>query len=174
MKEFLIKIFHLRSKSKDKKEERPKHWNRSLSDIHDEFESGKRKQVTGLELAWARDYERSQMPIHYRYPKKGDLYEAIDEVEIKFLTSWRAPYTGGGIALLNKGERIWIDSSPNEEKPVGIEVLPVDYKKLELRMVPYDERTAQKYNGFYLSIKTTVLNEKFNLIRENFDKEKFV
>jgi len=174
MKKFLIKILSFIRRSRDPQKDRPKHWNRTHSDLHDELESGKRNKITGSELSCATEYERSIMPIQYRYPKKGDLYEAKEDIEIKFLTAWRAPYTGGGTALLNKGERIWVDSTPFDEKPIGVFVLPVDYQKLELRMVPNNERNATKYNGFYLSIKTKELNERFELLQENFNKEKFI
>jgi hypothetical protein len=38
--------------------------------------------------------------------------------------------------------------------------LPIHYDEMERRMVPTEERSAAKYNEFYLSIDTMALLEK--------------
>jgi len=162
MKNLLKKIFGSTDKSKSQIKERPKDWNLTISDLMNELNKGKRKQLNEPELTWAREYERSLIPISYRFPRKGDLYQSKQDQKIEFLTAWSAPYTGSGKAILHKGEKIWIDSDPIEKEPIGAYALPVDYEELELRMVPSSERNAGKYNGFYLSIDTKVLNEKFD------------
>ena len=172
MKNLLKKIFGSTDENKSQLKERPKDWNLTISDLMNELNNGKRKQLNEPELTWAREYERSLIPSSYRFPRKGDLYQSKEDQEIEFLTAWSAPYTGGGKAILLEGEKIWIDSDPIEKEPIGAYALPVDYAELELRMVSSSERDAGKYNGFYLSVDTKVLNEKFDLIEENFEKEK--
>ena len=138
----------------------------------EEMTSGKREHIGEPELTWSHEYERNLISDSYRFPKKGDLYESNQDQEINYLTSWSAPFTGGGKATLFKGEKIWIDSEPIEQEPIGVYALPVDYEELELRIVPSSDRNAGKYNGYYLSIDTKVLNEKFQLIEENFINDK--
>jgi len=88
------------------------------------------------------------------------------------MTAWKAPFTGGGKGKIYKGEEIWIDNEPYEDKPTGTYALPIKYKELESRMVPETERTDQKYNDFYFSISTPILNSKFKLIKKDYNGEK--
>jgi hypothetical protein len=144
----------------------------TLSDLMEEMKHGKREQIGQVEMDWARQYERSLIPEHYRFPKLGDLYESKTDQKIKFLTSWAAPYSGGGEGILFKGERIWVDSHPDGVKPIGTFALPVNYRELETRMVSQSDRNAFKYGGFYFYISTVDLNEKFILLQTAFTKEK--
>ncbi|WP_411895219.1 hypothetical protein [Winogradskyella sp. A2] len=150
---------------------RPENWNKTLSDLMQEMKDGKRHQVGQPETDWALEYERSLIPENYRYPKEGDLYESKFDQEIEFLTAWSAPFTGGGKATLYKGEQIWINSEPNEEKPIGSYALPVNYSELEKRMVSKTDRNASKYGNFYFHFDTVILNDKFNLIQTGFKKK---
>lgn len=71
---------------------------------------------------------------------------------------------------------VWADCGLErkfETEPIGTCALPVNYKELELRMVSSNDRHAQKYGGFYLSIDTKILNENFALIQTGFSKEKY-
>src|SRR5215203_6896773 len=84
----------------------PPGWNKTISELVAETTSGLRKSVGPYEIEWARDYERSLLPADVRFPKEGDLYEALQDVQIDYLTSWAAPFTGSGKGILKKGERI--------------------------------------------------------------------
>ncbi len=152
---------------------RPKDWKLTLSDLMQEMKEGKRKYIGQPELEWAREYQKSLIPADYRFPQKSDLYESQINQEIEFLTAWAAPFTGSGKSTLYKGERIWVSSDPIDVKPIGTYALPVDYKKLEQRMVSSSDRNAPKYRGFYLSVDTKILNENFILITTGFCKEKY-
>jgi hypothetical protein len=152
---------------------RPNDWNLTISDLNQEMKDGKRTHIGQPELEWAREYEKSLIPSDYIFPKKGYLYESKVDQKIKFLTAWSAPFTGGGESTLFKGERIWIPSAPVDDKPIGLYALPVDYKKLEQRMVSSSDRNAPKYGGFYFFMDTKILNEKFTLIQTEFSKEEY-
>lgn len=173
MKEFLKKIFRSKVSTTSGKDKVPPDWNLTLSDLMNELESGKRKQIGELELSWAREYERSLIPTTYRFPKKGDMYQSKFDQTIDYMTAWSAPYTGGGTATVFKGEKIWVDSEPSSDKPIGTYALPIDYKDLEERIVPYSDRTAFKYDGYYFNISTKTINENFDLIQTDFEKEKY-
>lgn len=169
MKDWIKRIF---GETSDKTKP-PPDWNLTIADLLNEMTEGKRKSLGYPELGWAREYEKSRIPKNYRFPQQGDLYEALIDQEIEFLTSWTAPFTGSGKATLHKGERIWIDSETVDKNPIGAYALPVDYVTLETRMVSEQDRTAPNYNGFYFHFSTIDLNEKFRLIGPGFKKEKY-
>jgi len=149
--------------------ERPADWNLTLDDLFAEMESGKRKSVGAPETEWAREYELSLIPADTRFPKKGDLYKSNHDQTVTYMTAWSAPFTGSGEALLLKGERVWVDSDPRQEKPLGTYALAVEYDKLEQRMVPKEERENPRFGGFYFHFKTVDLNNHFTLIETGFN-----
>jgi hypothetical protein len=144
----------------------PPGWNKTIEDLSDEMQRGERKSIGRPELDWARDYERSQIPEDMRFPRKGDVYEALDDTEVHYMTSWAAPFTGGGDGKLNKGERVIVDSEPIDPKPIGVYASALDYDAIERRIIPSSERSAPKYRGYYFSFKTVELNRKFKLVQE--------
>jgi len=143
---------------------RPADWKKTSEDLMQELQSGQRRLIKEPEFRWAREYESSLLPDGIRYPRSGDVYESLVDQQIGYMTAWRAPYTGGGDGKILAGERVWIDNQPIDEKPIGVYAMPIEYEKLEKRMVPVEELSAAKYNGFCLSIKTMVLLEKFKLV----------
>ena len=100
-------------------------------------------------------------------PRKGDIYEALEDLTVRYMTTWTAPYTGGGEGVLKRGERVLVkDVPPDDLKPISVYAVAVDYDRIHERMVPESERTAPRYGGFYLPLKTVELNQKFRLVRE--------
>lgn len=172
---FLKKIFTRKQAKKveNSSMSKPDNWNKTFSDLMKEMDDGKRTEVGQPETEWAREYEQSLIPKTYRYPKQGDLYESKNDQEIEFMTAWSAPFTGGGVATLFKGEQIWVNYEPNEEKPIGCYTLPVKYQELEKRMVTESDRTKENYGNFYFYFDTIKLNENFNLLKTDFTKEQW-
>ena len=117
------------------------------------------------EVEWARDYERSLIPAGMRFPKKGDVFEATRDVEVSYLTSWSAPFTGGGSGRLRKGERVIIDYEPLP-RPIAANAKAINYTHVEEEMVPESDRSNKKYLGFYFVLKTLELNRDFKLVHE--------
>ncbi len=173
MKAFFKKLFRQKSSTNIHGNEFPKGWNLTVNGLMNQLVSGKRKQIGDPELSWARASERSLIPTNYRFPSKGDLYKSKVNQTIDYLTAWSVPYTGGGTTTLYKDEKIWIDSEVSDDKPISTYALPVNYKELEERIVPLSERTALKYNGYYFHISTKAINENFDLIQTDFEKEKY-
>jgi len=172
MNTFFKKLFG-KQKQNSGKVTFPAGWNLTISDLMDELKSGKRKEIKDPEMTWAREYERSLIPANYHFPQKGDLYAANFDQEVDFLTSWSAPYTGGGTTVLFKDEQVWVDENPIDKKPIGAYLLAVNYKELEKRIVSENDRNAFKYDSFYFHISTKTLNENFKLLKTGFDKEKY-
>lgn len=131
-----------------------------------EMETGVRKSLGSPEADWAREYERSLIPAGSRFPRKGDVYESIEAVEVNYLTSWAAPFTGGATVTLPAGHRVVISGDSRDPQPIAVYADAVDYKALEELVVPAVDRQAKKYTGFYFSISTVALNSKFRLVRE--------
>lgn len=142
-------------------------WNLTISELVEEIKTGKRP-MNQSDFYRAREYELSLIPDDIRCPQRGDVYESLMDQTVTYVTGWRAPMTAGGEGLLQKGERVWIKSDPIDEKPIGVDVWPVEYEKLETRMVPESDRHDQKYAGFYLFLKTLDLNDKFKLVETGY------
>ncbi|MBB2147160.1 hypothetical protein GM921_16795 [Pedobacter sp. LMG 31464] len=174
IKDFLKNLFNRKNTNDLSNHKIPAGWYLTVSDLHEELRSGKRIQFGESELTWAREYERSLIPENYRFPRKGDLYQAKFDQEIDYITDWSAPYSGGGKAKIYVGEKFWVHTNPSDKKPIGAYLIPVNYKDLEERIIPFDDRTAFKYNGYYFYVRTNLINENFILDKTGFQKEKYI
>lgn len=148
----------------------PPGWNLTFADLLAEMKAGKRKSIGRPELHWARDYERSLIPAHMHFPQQGDVYEATADVQVRYLTSWAAPFTGGGDGVLLGGERVFVEHAPVDTKPIGVNAVALNYAPIERRIVPEAERQQPKYRGYYFSLKTVELNTKFKLVQTGFKR----
>jgi hypothetical protein len=146
----------------------PSDWKLTYADLVAEAKAGKRSSIGRPEMDWAKEYERSLIPADMRFPRKGDLYESLPDQTVGYQTDWAAPYSGAGTGTLFTGEQVWIEKTPRDERPVGADAVPVEYKKLEERMVPEHERTSSKYGSFSLYFTTIELNTNFKLVRTGF------
>jgi hypothetical protein len=175
MKRFFAKLFGMKPETShmpSTSPPRPADWKKTIDDLVQEMNAGLRTSIGQPEIDWAREYSRSLIPDGLRYPQKGDVYESVFDQPIRYMTAWHAPYTGGGESTIYSGERVWIASAPNDEKPIGVYALPVRYDEMEKRMVPVQERSEPKYNGFYLSIDTMVLLEKYKLVETGYGQRR--
>jgi hypothetical protein len=93
------------------------------------------------------------------------VYEATRDVEVSYLTSWSAPFTGGGSGTLKKGERVIINYEPLP-RPIAANAKAINYTHGEEGMVPESDRANKKYSGFYLVLKTLELTRDFRLVHE--------
>jgi hypothetical protein len=142
----------------------PPGWKKTIQDLFAEA-TKTRSAVGPPEVEWARDYERSLIPAGTRFPKKGDVFEATKDVEVRYLTSWLAPSTGGGSGTLKKGERVIINFEPLP-RPIAANATAINYSHVEEGMVPESDRSNKKYAGFYLVLKTLELSRDFKLVHE--------
>jgi len=142
----------------------PPGWNKTLDDLFAELAAGSRDSIGSPEGDWARDYELSLLPTDTRFPLPGDVYEARQDMDIDMMTSWAAPFTGGGEARLRRGDCLRVTDVAVGERPISAYLRAVDYRGLERRMVPPADREARGYTGFYFSVRTRELNEKFRLV----------
>jgi hypothetical protein len=83
--------------------------------------------------------------------RKGDVYEVMRPFEALVLTTWFAPFTGGDKRTLPVGLRFCLSIDP----PSGATAVSADVehaKRWEQKLVSIEERTADKYSGYYLVI----------------------
>lgn len=132
----------------------------------DEFEAGKRSEISREDIELAKAYEKKRMPLNIRYPVEGDIYEALQDCEIDYLTTHLAPFTGGGQAMLPRGERVRV-SELSEQKPLSVYCAPVNYDLMHDRIVPVGERASPNYLGYYFSIDTLDLNRCFRRVESS-------
>jgi hypothetical protein len=142
----------------------PSGWNKTLDDLIGEARRGERGPIGEPETRWAIEYERSLLQPDVRYPRMGDVYEAVEDTPVEYLTAWSGPYTGSGQGVLLRGDRIRIEHEPAGAEPIGVYAVPLDYTTLEERMVPAASRLAKKYDGFYFFVHTADLNRAFRLV----------
>jgi hypothetical protein len=119
------------------------------------------------ELRWANDYERSLLRSWARFPRSGDIYVALQDIRIKYITHWRQPCSGSGTGTLRKGTRVRVDVFEFNPEPVKVHADPLDRGLVEKQLIDPRERAAAGYNGFSLSIRTEELNRVFALVRQS-------
>jgi hypothetical protein len=110
------------------------------------------------------------LPADIRYPRKGDIYEAVTDFEVTYLTAWAAPYTGDGRGSLKAGDRLCIEHEPSNPKPISVYATAVNYEDLEKRLVPPDVRKNEQYCGYYFSLKIADLHSLFKLVHADTEK----
>jgi hypothetical protein len=144
----------------------PPGWNKTLADLMSEVDSGLRQSVSSPEIDWAHDYERSLLPSDTRFPCEGEVYEALDDILVDYLTSWATPFTGGGKGTLLRGEKVVIRYAPKDTRPILVYADPVDYAAVERRVVPAVESQARGYERFHLAISTRAIIANFRPIED--------
>jgi hypothetical protein len=145
-------------------DEFPPNWNKTIADLFAESEES-RSPIGPPEMEWARSYERSLLRSWARFPLDGDIYEAVEDTAVKFLTHWRAPSTGGGSGTLAKGTRVRVKVPDWIHETVGVYADPFDAERIERALVSEADRSNTKYAGFSLSISTAELNRCFRLVQ---------
>lgn len=166
-----IKDVFLRKKKSIVPSDRPIDWKKTGADLYDEMHSGKRSFIPQKELEWAVDYERSLIPPGYKFPKMGYVYEALEDIDVEIEIWYNAPGSGSDDGKLFKGEKIWIYYDPSE-KEIEPCANPIEYEKLEERLVSNDFKVLSFYAGYSIRLRTTTLNEKFKLIKKNYNPDK--
>jgi len=143
-------------------------WTLTLDQLFAEMASGKRRTIDMQDRERALNYERGLLPKDIRYPRLGDVYEALQDQPISYLVTYSAPYSGDGEAMLLLGDQVWIHSDPADDQALGSYALAVAYDDLEQRMVPTETRDDRKYTGFHFFFRTADLATKFKLIETDY------
>lgn len=131
-----------------------------------EMKSGKRPSIGRAELDWATQYEQSVLPPDIRFPKVGEIYEAVQDTDVQFEIYFSAPITNSGSGRLLKGERLKIRLVSPLDKPIWAFADPIRYRAVEERFVPKAQREPP-YSHFTVVFKTVALIACFRHPRRN-------
>ena len=137
----------------------PPHWKVALTELLKRRD----RRPSMEEIEWARAYEQDQLRAWARFPRPGDIYEAVRDVQLAYVTHWRAPFTGGGECVFPAGARLAVLVPHETVEPVGVYASPLEYGRFEQVVVPEAERRSEKYEGYSLYAATAVLNRDFSL-----------
>ncbi len=146
---------------------------KTYEELEDELKKGLRDSVNAEESDKAEELKRALLPDWIIYPKGNEVYEALEDVEITYMTFQRAPYTLFGEAILSKGERVKVPRQ-NIPEPITVSCRPIKYRKLHRLILSEGDRKSPDYNGYCLRIDTLTLNTKFKLIPNTFFVKTFL
>jgi hypothetical protein len=116
------------------------------------------------EIEWALAYERDQLRPWARFPRDGDVYEAVEDCRVRYLTHWRAPFSGGGEGTIRRRTQVRVEVAKHETEPVYVRALALDAEELERELISEEERNDSRFDGITLTIRTHVLNVNFRLV----------
>src|ERR1035437_5950793 len=136
---------------------------KTIKELMAELSAGPRTKINEREIIRGRLLGKALLPRGLRYPKKGEVWEAIEDFKISYMTAHHAAYKGGGDAVLPRGERVTCKSE--FEPPFeGAYFRAVRYDALQDQIVPQSEQENPYYDGYYFSIDTVDLNHHFKQI----------
>jgi hypothetical protein len=93
-------------------------------------------------------------------PRKGWRFRAREALPVSALTTWRAPFTGGGKSIaLPAGEEFEI-AHDVPDTATAAACMPLRYDDLHSSFVTEQDRHSAKYGGYYLVIKLSDISEK--------------
>ena len=98
--------------------------------------------------------------------REGQVYEAMEDVDLICMTAWSAPFTGGHDRVLPKGERVTVAHDPSEGATT-VYCDPLRYDELHEQMVPARDRKSRNYSNYYFCIDLTALENQFTLVSTN-------
>ena len=139
----------------------PAGWKKTIRDLGKELPD---RLPAPEEWEWARTYERTELRKWARFPRDGDIFEAVQDTPVDYLTHWRAPFTGGGSGVLPAGTKFRVLVPQGDAEPVGVYASPLERDRIEKLLIPSDMSSQAKYDGFSLSITTADLNRMYRLV----------
>ena len=104
--------------------------------------------------------------------KRGQVYRAVEDVKILGMVILKSAGSGGFYCTIPKGTKVVIENDP-WPWPIsrGVYVAPLNYKELENKIVPPEERNSPIYDMYTLSLTFKDLKKYF--VREDAKEIKF-
>ena len=94
---------------------------------------------------------------------KGQRYRALRDLPVFAFTHWFAPFTGGYHVVLRAGEVFVIGDDPVPTAKAA-NCLPERYHELHEVFIPKEDRQAENYSGYSLSIDLDRIREDAGLL----------
>jgi len=118
-------------------------------------------QFIGLNL-WMWSYFLLSLLPHPKI-QKGTKFIVIKDMKASGLTHWRAPMTDGFKCIIPQ-DTVLIADFDSQRISRGFGVIPEKYEELETQLVPEEQRTSAKYNGYSFVLKYADIGKRINLI----------
>lgn len=96
----------------------------------------------------------------YIRPKVGEVYRAINDIQIMGGIIYKRPASSGFSAILPKGTRVVIMDDPPPGAN-GADVWPLNYRELEEKIISKEERCLEYYHGYGIIVLFEQLNCHF-------------
>lgn len=93
-------------------------------------------------------------------PKFGEVYRLINDIQVMGGILYKRPTSAGFFAILPKGTKIVIMNDPPLDAN-GVEAWPLNYKELEKKIVPKEERELDYYQGYGITLLLEQINNHF-------------
>ena len=139
-------------------------WAMTMDDLEAEAKAGRRSgTITAEEMELARVYEISLLPAGTVFPRSGQVWEALEDVDVAYIVYYRAPFSTGGRGILKRGEQVRIDP-PTDERMLAVGAQPLRSDEIEKALIPESTRRDRKYDGYRLYLKTIELNRLFRVV----------
>jgi len=143
----------------------PPGWNRTIDDLMAELGRGERAGISGEEADWARGYERSLLPPDTVFPADGEVWEAVDDAEVRVMRHYAAPVTDTNDAVLPRGERVRVIGS-GQDRPIVVSAEPLRHDELLPALVPDDVRAEPRFTNYSLMVKTAYFIQHFRRVAD--------
>ncbi len=88
--------------------------------------------------------------------QEGQRFRTCTDIETLYLTSYRAPFTGGGKALIPAGFEFEVMHDQVDGAP-GVNCRALDYERYEELLVSKQERADSKYAGYHIVMRGDVI-----------------
>jgi len=104
--------------------------------------------------------------------KSGQIYRAIDDVKTLGMVICKAAGSGGFYCTIPKGTKVVIENDP-WPWPIskGVYAAPLNYRELEDKLVPLEERSSPIYDMYTLVLTFKDLKKYF--VKEDMEEIKF-
>ena len=95
--------------------------------------------------------------------KRGDRVRALCDIETNVLVCWKIPLTSGAPCVIPAGTPLVADFDQVEGKP-GFGCIPEDYDALLPVVVPYEDRTSAKFDGYYFVLPSDDIGRRLEVL----------
>jgi len=92
----------------------------------------------------------------------GQTWESTRALQVKALVHYRAPFTGDCDCVLPAGTAVVIHHDPRPGASVAA-CHPELYSELEELLIPKEDRTDEKYDGYTLTIDLSLFDRALQL-----------
>lgn len=125
---------------------------KSSEELMSELNSGKRSEISALEIKKARLLHQASIPKGTILPQLGEVYQSVEPFQITYLTHHFAPFTGGEKTTFPKGEKIIVRQDV-DSKAGSVYCIPLEYERMEKMLISKEELEEPTYSDYSLSIE---------------------